>query len=49
MGTLDDKDMLTRKSAFYKFGCRNILYLMFELLSICCLYQKSLVETIYYS
>ena len=28
-----------------EFGCKNILYLMFESLSIYCLYQKRLVET----
>ena len=38
-----------RKLAIYEFGCRNILYLMFELLSIYCLYQKRFVETISYS
>ena len=36
--------MLMRKWAIYEFGCRNILYLMFESLSIYCLYQKKLVE-----
>ena len=36
--------MLMRKWAIYEFGCRNILYLMFESLSIYCLYQKRLVE-----
>ena len=30
MDTLDDKDMLTSKLAIYEFGCKNILYLMFE-------------------
>ena len=49
MGTSDDKDMLMRKLAIYEFGCRNILYLMFESLSIYCLYQKRLVETMCYS
>ena len=49
MGTSDDKDVLTRKLAVYEFGCRNILYLMFESLSIYCLYQKRLVETMCYS
>ena len=38
--------MLMRKLAIYEFGCRNILYLMFESLSIFSLYQKILVETI---
>ena len=41
--------MLVRKLAIYEFGCRNILYLMFESLSIYCLYQKRLVETMCYS
>ena len=36
--------MLMRKWAIYEFGCRNILYLLFESLSIYCLYQKRLVE-----
>ena len=49
MDTSDDKDMLMRKLAIYKFGCRNISYLMFEPLSIYCLYQKRLVETVRYS
>ena len=39
---LDDKDMLMRKLDICKFGCRNILYLMFESLSIYCPYQKTL-------
>ena len=46
MDTSDDKGMLMRKLAFYELGCRNILYLIFESLSIYCLYQKRLVETI---
>ena len=41
--------MLMRKLAIYEFGCRSILYLIFELLYIFCLYQKTLVETICYS
>ena len=49
MDTPDDKDMLMRKLTIYEFGCRNILHLMFESLSIYCLYQKRLVETICYS
>ena len=49
MDTLDDKYMLIRKLAIYEFECRNILYLMFELLSVFCLCQKRLVETICYS
>ena len=49
MGTSDDKDMLMRKLVIYEFGCRNILHLMFESLSIYSLYQKRLVETICYS
>ena len=49
MGTSDDKDMLMRKLGICEFGCRNILYLMFESLSIYCLYQKRLVETMFYS
>ena len=43
----DDKDMLMRKLAIYEFEC--ILYLMFESLTIYCLYQKRLVETLCYS
>ena len=39
MDTSDDKDMLMTKLSM----------LMFESLSICCLYQKRLVETICYS
>ena len=46
MDTSDDKGMLMRKLAICELGCRNILYLMFESLSIYCLYQKRLVETI---
>ena len=46
MDTSDDKDMLMRKLAIYKFECRNISYIMFEQLSIYCLYQKRLVETL---
>ena len=34
MNMSDDKDMLMRKLATYEFGCRNNLYLMFELLSL---------------
>ena len=49
MDTLGDKDMLMRKLVIYEFGCRNILYLMFESLSIYSLYQKRLVETVCYS
>ena len=49
MGTSDDKDMLMRKLVIYEFGCRNILHLMFESLSIYSLCQKRLVETICYS
>ena len=49
MDTSDDKDMLMGKLAIYKFGCRNIFYLMFEPLSIFCLYQKRLVEAVRYS
>ena len=53
MDSSDDKDTLMRKLAIYEFGqwfeCRNILYLMFELLSIYCLFQKRLVEIICYS
>ena len=49
MNTSHDKDILMRKSASYEFGCTNILYLMFELLSIYWLYQNKLVETIRYS
>ena len=45
MDVLDDKDMLMRKLAIYLFGCRSSLYLMFKSLSIFCLYQKRLVET----
>ena len=41
--------MLMRKLAIYEFGCLNIVYSMFELLSIYCLYEKRLVETICYS
>ena len=42
MDTSDDKNILMRKLAIYEFGCRSILYLMFELesLSIYCPYQK---------
>ena len=36
MDTSDDKNMLMRKLAFYEFGWRNFLYLMFESLSIHC-------------
>ena len=39
-GSSDDKDMLVKKLATYEFGCRNILYLIFESLSIYCLNQK---------
>ena len=49
MNTSDDKDMLMRKFAIYEFGCRNILFFMFESLSIYYLYQKRLVETMCYS
>ena len=41
--------MRMRKLAFYEFGCRNILYLMFESFSIYYLYQKRLAEAICYS
>ena len=41
--------MLIRKLAIHEFGCRHILYLMFESLSIFCLYQNILAETICYS
>ena len=34
MNMSDDKDMLMRKLTTYEFGCRNNLYLMFELLSL---------------
>ena len=34
MDTSADKDMLMRKLTIYEFGCRNILHLMFVLLSI---------------
>ena len=47
MDTAGDKNMLMRKLAIYEFGCRNILYLMFESLSTYCLYQKRSVETIF--
>ena len=49
MDTVDDKDMLIRKLAFYELGCGNVLCLMFESCSICCLNQKRLIETICYS
>ena len=50
MDTSDDKNILMRKLAIYEFGCRRILYLMFELesLSIYCPYQKRFAETICY-
>ena len=48
MDTSNDKDMLMKKFA-NEFGCRNILNLMFKLLSIYCLYQKRLAERICYS
>ena len=48
-GSSDDKDMLVKKLAIYEFGCRNILYLIFESLSIYCLNQKRVVQTICYS
>ena len=41
--------MQMRKLAFYEFGCRNILYLMFESFSIYYLYQKRLAEAICHS
>ena len=34
MDSSDDKDMPIRKLAIYEFGCRDILYLMFESLTI---------------
>ena len=34
MDTSYDKNMVMRKLALYDSGCRNILYLMFESLSI---------------
>ena len=37
MDMSDDKDMLMRKLVIYECGCREILYLMFESLSIFCL------------
>ena len=40
--------MLMRKLAIHEFGCRNILYLMFESLSIFCLYQSIPAKTICY-
>ena len=40
MDTSHDKDMLMRKLAIYKFGCRNILYLMFESLYILSISEK---------
>ena len=46
MDTTIDKNMLVRKLAIHELGCGSILYLMFELLSIYCLYKKRLVETI---
>ena len=46
MDTSDDKDMLMRQLAIFEFGCRNILYLLFESLYIYCLYQKRLTEKI---
>ena len=38
-----------KKLAIFEFGCRSILYLIFESLSICCLYQKRLIKTMCYS
>ena len=46
MYTSDEKDMLMQKLAICEFGCRNILYLMFESFSIYFVYQKSLIETV---
>ena len=46
MYTSDEKDMLMQELAICEFGCRNILYLMFESFSIYFVYQKSLIETV---
>ena len=48
-GSSEDKDMLMKKLAIYEFGCRNILYLIFESLSIYYLNQKRVLQTICYS
>ena len=49
MDTSDHRDMLMGKLAIYEFGCRNILYLMFDSLPFYYIYQNRLVETICYS
>ena len=48
MDTSDHGDMLMGKLAIYEFGCRNILYLMFESLPFYYI-QNRLAEMICYS
>lgn len=47
MDTLDDRNVLMKKLAISRLGCRNMLNLVFES-CFYCMYQKRLEEIIFY-